>query len=67
MVRTYIIFVEHQNIRLDALCLHNKCMIEMNDYRTKAVIIIICGDMKKLGFFANGGDSWHASIFQSVL
>ena len=35
----------------------------MNDYRPNAIIIDIGGDMGKLSFFANGGDTWHASIF----
>ena len=57
------IIVEHQNIRLDALCQHNKWMNEMNDHRPNAVIIDIREDMGKVRFFANGGDNWYASIF----
>ena len=47
------IFVEHQNIRLDALCQHNKWM---NDHSPNAVIIDIREDIGKVRFFANGGD-----------
>ena len=57
------IFVEHQNIRLDALCQHIKLKNEMNHYRLNPVIIDIRGYMGKLRFFANGGDTWHTSIF----
>ena len=34
----------------------------MNDHMPNAVIIDFRGDMGKLRFFANGGDTWHASI-----
>ena len=61
------IFVEHQTIRLDALCQHNKLMNEMNDHSPNAVIIDIRQDMGKVRFSANGGDIWHASIFQTHL
>ena len=57
------IFVEHQNIRLYALCQHYKLLNEMNDHRPNAVIIDIREDMGKVRFFVNGGNIWHASIF----
>ena len=61
------IFVEHQNICIDALCRPNKCMNEMNEHGPNAVIIDIREDMWKVRFFANGRDIWHASIFWTHL